>query len=54
MNVREAMWLIGLGRNSTMKWCAEIGARRTFGQRVLFDKETILRALDEMGKNGNN
>lgn len=36
----------GLGRISFRNWAASIGARRTFGRRVLYDKTVIDAAID--------
>lgn len=41
MSLSEAQMYCGLGRNTTRKWCEEIGAVRRIGSRVLYDRNTI-------------
>lgn len=42
----------GIGRTAFRVWAKEIGARRTFGRSVRYDKNVIDRALDEMQRGG--
>lgn len=44
----EACAYVSMGRNAFRDWAKEIGARRTFGRAVMYDKATIDRTLDLM------
>lgn len=44
----EAASYSGMGRTAFRKWAKEIGARRTFGSSVMYDKQVIDRVFDEM------
>ena len=48
LNIREAAAYLGLGTTTTRTWLAEIGAKRSFGTRSLYDKNIIDNALDAM------
>lgn len=44
----EACAYVGMGRNNFRDWAKEIGARRTFGRSVMYDKTVIDKVLDSM------
>lgn len=44
----EAAGYTGIGRTTFRAWAAEIGARRTFGRAVRYDKHVIDKAIEEM------
>lgn len=46
LSLTEAQLYCGLGKNSTRKWCEEIGAVRKIGSRVLFDRNVIDNAIN--------
>lgn len=46
LSLSEAQMYCGLGRNTTRKWCDEIGATRHIGSRVLYDRVVIDKAID--------
>lgn len=48
LGIDEASQYIGMGRNYTRSLMREIGAERHFGRRVLFDKQIIDQALNEI------
>lgn len=50
LNEAAAVEYVGLGKTFFRAWAKEIGARRTFGRRVLYDRETIDRAIDAQGR----
>lgn len=45
---KEATAYVGQGTTKGRIWLKEIGSRRNFGRRVLYDKVVIDRKLDEM------
>lgn len=49
-NEETAMQYVGLGKTAFRRWAKEIGSRRTFGKRVLYDKATIDTAIDAMAE----
>ena len=50
LGIDEASQYIGMGRNYTRELMRQIGAERHFGRRVLFDKQIIDKALNQLGK----
>lgn len=46
LDEKVAAQYVGLGRTFFRSWAKEIGARRTFGKRVLYDRATIDAAID--------
>lgn len=46
MSLTETQLYCGLGRNTTRKWCEEIGAVRRIGSRVLYDRVVIDNAIN--------
>ena len=44
----EARLYVSMGQTAFREWAKEIGARRTFGRAVMYDKATIDRTLDLM------
>lgn len=46
LSLTEAQLYCGLGRNTTRKWCEEIGAVRRIGSRVLYDRVVIDNAIN--------
>lgn len=46
LSLSEAQLYCGLGKNTTRKWCEEIGAVRRIGSRVLFDRAVIDDAIN--------
>lgn len=50
LGIEEAAAYIGMGRNATRAWMDRIGATRKIGRRVLFDKNIVDRALDQLEK----
>ncbi len=49
LSLPAAAAYLGIGRNNARSFCEEIGAVRRIGSRVLFDKQAIDKALDDMG-----
>lgn len=48
LNAKEICIYIGMGKNQARKYMDKIGATRRFGGRVLFDKNVIDKALDNL------
>lgn len=49
LNIKEVCSYIGVGQTQARKYMDKIGATKQFGRRVLFDKNVIDSALDEIG-----
>ncbi len=47
LNIYEASVYTGRGATQLRKWLVDIGARRKYGSRSLYDKETIDKAISE-------
>lgn len=45
---QEGMQYAGMGRNSFRQWAQNIGARRTFGRSVRYDRQTIDAEFDRL------
>lgn len=51
LTLEQACVITGMGRNRCKEWCNRIGARRQFSPRMVrYDKQTIIRVLDEMAQ----
>lgn len=50
LSEKAAMHYVGLGQTYFRRWAKEIGARRKFGKRVLYDRATIDAAIDEQAE----
>lgn len=48
LGLDEAAKYMGLGKNTTRDFASKIGAVKHFGRRVLFDKQIIDQALNEI------
>lgn len=46
LSEKAAMQYVGLGKTAFRRWAKEVGSRRTFGKRVLYDRATIDAAID--------
>lgn len=47
LSITEATVYLGVGRNSALKYLEKIGAKRTIGRRVLYDRKTIDEHLNQ-------
>ena len=54
LSISEASVYLGLGRNSALKFLAEIGAKHQIGRRILFDKTIIDNYLSKEKKGDSN
>lgn len=50
LSITEATVYLGIGRNSALKYLEEIGAKRTIGRRVLYDRIAIDEHLNQLIK----
>lgn len=50
MDTDELRVYLNLGRNNAMKLGEEIGARRKFGKRVLWDRVVVDKYLDSLAE----
>ena len=48
LSTEETCRYLSMGRTKTRSWCEQIGAVKKFGTRVVFDREVIDKALDQM------
>lgn len=48
LNEAEAAAYIGLGKNNARKVLTSIGARKSIGRRVIYDKKVIDKYLDDL------
>lgn len=48
LNIKEVCSYIGVGQTQARRYMEEIGATKRFGRRVLFDKQTIDKAISNM------
>ena len=48
LSVKQLTEYTGLSRNTAVKWADRAGARRQFGRRGMYDRETIDRELSNM------
>ena len=49
LNIKEVCIYTGIGQTRARQYMDKIGATKQFGRRVLFDKNVIDSALDEIG-----
>lgn len=49
LNIKEVCIYTGMGQTRARQYMDTIGATKQFGRRVLFDKNVIDSALDEIG-----
>lgn len=47
VDIRGFMLYVGLGRNAALKLATEIGCKRRFGRRVVYDLRIADRYFDE-------
>ena len=47
LNLPQAMTYTGIGKTNLKKWLTEIGAVVRVGRKVLYDRETIDKAITE-------
>lgn len=45
---KQAETYAGMGKTAFTAWAEQIGARRKIGRKVLYDRQIIDRAFDEM------
>lgn len=50
LDEKDAVKYVGLGKTYFRRWAKEIGARRKFGARVLYDRATIDAAIDSQAE----
>lgn len=48
MTIEQGCAYTGLGKNSFRTWADQIGSKRKFGARALYDKKIIDEALDRL------
>lgn len=48
LNIAEAAAYCGIGESKARIWFADIGAKRKFGTRSLYDRQVIDKALNNM------
>ena len=50
LSISEACVYLGLGKSAARSYLEQIGAKRTIGRRVLYDKDTIDKFLNDNPK----
>lgn len=50
LSISEATVYLGIGRNTALNYLEKIGAKRNIGRRVLYDKVTIDKHLNQVPK----
>ena len=48
LNIEEAAGYVGIGQSKARAWLVDIGAKRKFGGRVLYDKVVIDDVLNRL------